>query len=81
MLKDTGHTRDLGGLGTDILFRLPSGRRDFATPLVMVRAAARPRPEYGEAASRRSIEQVRLSRSIMVVRTRALRPVGTGLRS
>jgi preprotein translocase subunit SecA len=52
-----------------------------ATSLMMARAAARPRPKYSEAASRRSIEQVPSSRSMFVVSTRALRSVGTGLRS
>lgn len=42
---------------------------------------ARPRPKYPAAASRRSSEQVPSSRSMFVVSTRALRSIGTGLRS
>jgi hypothetical protein len=52
-----------------------------ATSLTIPRAYASVSPKYSDAASSRSSEQVPSSRSMFVVSTRALRSVGTGLRS
>src|SRR5260370_41160543 len=52
-----------------------------ATSLIIARACTSVRPKNSEAASSKSSEQVPSSRSIFVVSTRALRSVGTGLRS
>jgi hypothetical protein len=52
-----------------------------ATSLMVARACGRLSPKNPDAASSKSIEQVPSSRSMFVVSTRALRSVGTGLRS
>src|SRR6266404_5398781 len=52
-----------------------------ATSLMITRAWASESPKKPAADSSKSTEQVHSSRSMFVVRTRALRSVGTGLRS